>query len=109
MKFYHAIPLALWLAACFAARQTTPAKETSSIGKIIRLDPAFDAPVPKDAEIEKVASGSIFTEGPAWRPEGVPWFSDVAGNLIRSFTPAGQVKVVMGRGAGRETAVPDLK
>jgi len=36
---------------------------------IIRLDPAFDALLPKDANIEKVATGVIFTEGPVWRPK----------------------------------------
>jgi len=53
---------------------------------IIRLDPPFDARLPKDANIEKVATGVIFTEGPVWRPEGVLWFSDVPGNVLRSVT-----------------------
>ena len=35
---------------------------------IIRIDPAFDALVPRDARIEKVGGGFTFTEGPIWRP-----------------------------------------
>ena len=100
MKFYHAIALALLLAGCFAAQQSTPVKETSSIGKIIRLDPAFDSLVPKDAGIEKVAGGFDFTEGPLWRPEGVVWFSDVVGNVLRSVSPAGQVTVLIENAGG---------
>jgi len=106
VKSYYAIPLALLLAGCFAAQQSTPAKGTSSIGKIIRLDPAFDALVPKDARIEKVASGFTFTEGPVWRPEGVLWFSDVPGNLVRSVTPAGQVKVLISNAGGTPVNPP---
>ena len=37
-------------------------------GSVVRLDPAFDALVPKDAQIEKLAGGFTFIEGPLWRP-----------------------------------------
>jgi gluconolactonase len=76
----------------------------ASVGKIIRLDPAFDALVPKDAKIERVATGFNFTEGPLWRPEGLLWFSDVPGNLVRSLTPSGQVKVIIQRAGGVATS-----
>jgi gluconolactonase len=63
---------------------------------IVRLDPAFDALVPLDAKIEKLAGGFIFTEGPIWRPNvgdghGGLWFSDVIGNVTRQWTPDGKV------------------
>ena len=58
---------------------------------IIRLDPSFDALVPRDARIEKVAGGFTFTEGPLWRPSGVLWFSDVVGNVVRQWSPDGTV------------------
>ena len=63
------------------------------VGKIERLDPALDALVAPGTVIEKVAGGFKFTEGPLWRPDGTLWFSDVQGNVVRSVTPAGQVKV----------------
>ena len=69
MKSLYVVPIGLLLAG-FATAQNS-----SSVGEIVRLDPAFDALVPKDAKIEKVATGFTFTEGPLWRPDGVLWFS----------------------------------
>ena len=58
---------------------------------ITRLDPAFDRLVPGDARVEKVAGGFTFIEGPLWRPSGALWFSDVVGNVVRQWSPAGGV------------------
>ena len=96
----------LVLAGCSRAPAPAPVSETAPVGKIIRLDPAFDALVPKDARIEKVATGFTFTEGPLWRPEGLLWFSDVPGNLVRSVTPAGEVKVIIQNAGGSVSAPP---
>ena len=79
-------------------------KELPSVGKIIRLDPAFDTLVAKDAKIEKVAGGFTFTKGPLWRPEGLLWFSDVPGNVVRSVTPSGDVKVIIQNAGGSVSA-----
>lgn len=100
MKPFCAIPLMLFLAGCSKVPASVPAADKSHIGKIIRLDPAFDALVSSDATIEKVASGFNFTEGPLWRPEGVLWFSDVPGNLVRSVSPAGEVKTIIQNAGG---------
>ena len=59
-----------------------------------------------DAKIEKVATGFTFTEGPLWRPEGVLWFSDVPGNVVRSVSPAGEVKVIIPNAGGTVSAPP---
>jgi gluconolactonase len=106
MKVFCALSLALFLAGCSIAPAPAPVRETPSIGKIIRLDLAFDALVPKDANIEKVATGFIFAEGPVWRPEGVLWFSDVPGNVLRSVTPSGEVKVLIQNAGGIASAPP---
>jgi gluconolactonase len=95
-----ALPLVLLLAGCSSSPAPAPVKEASSAGKIIRLDPAFDALVAPDARIEKVATGFTFTEGPLWRPNGVLWFSDVPGNIVRSVTPAGEVKAIIQNAGG---------
>jgi len=58
---------------------------------IVRLDPALDALVPQKAQIEKLAGGFQFIEGPVWRPSGALWFSDVIGNVTRQWTPDGKV------------------
>lgn len=77
----------------------------SGSGSIVRLDPAFDAVVPANATVEKVAGGFQFTEGPLWRAsENRLWFSDVVGNVLRAVTPAGEVEVLMEDAAGRSTA-----
>jgi gluconolactonase len=89
-----------------AAYSVAPAQDTKSVGKIVRLDPAFDALIPADAKIEKVAGGFTFTEGPLWRPEGLLWFSDVPGNVVRSVTPAGVVKVIIAKAGGSVSAPP---
>jgi sugar lactone lactonase YvrE len=64
--------------------QTNPA--------IVALDPAFSRIVPDGAQIEKLAGGFTFTEGPVWAPAGFLLFSDEnGGNAIRKWTPDGRV------------------
>lgn len=63
-------------------------------GRIVRLDPALDAIVPKTAKIEKLASGFQFAEGPVWvREGGYLLFSDPNANTIYRWSPDGQVSV----------------
>jgi gluconolactonase len=106
MKTFCTLAFVLLLAGCSTAPAPAPVKETQSTGTIIRLDPAFDALVSKDAKIEKVATGFTFTEGPLWRPEGILWFSDVPRNVVRSVTPAGEVKVIIQNAGGTVSAPP---
>ena len=59
------------------------AKETSILGTIERLDPAFDQLVPKSSAIEVLADGFEWSEGPVWiadRKELL--FSDIPRNQI---------------------------
>ncbi len=102
MKPLYWIVFVCMLAALCSVRASAPAPA----GKIIRLDPAFDALVPKDACIERVATGFTFTEGPLWRPQGTLWFSDVPGNVVRSVTPSGEVKVIIEKAGGTVAAPP---
>jgi gluconolactonase len=61
----------------------TVAQSSAPIGRIERLDPAFDALVPRDARIEKLADGFAWTEGPVWRKNGgYLLFSDIPNNTI---------------------------
>ncbi len=62
-------------------------------GEVKRLDPRVDHIVPRDATIEKLASGFLFTEGPVWHPDGYLLFSDPNANTIYRWTPDGQVSV----------------
>ena len=57
-------------------------------GTILRVDPAFDALVPPDATIEKLADGFEFIEGPVWvrQGEGHLLFSDIPANAIKKWS-----------------------
>jgi gluconolactonase len=101
-----AVPLFLGilLAGCAKTPAPVAVPESHGVGSIVRLDPAFDTLVPRDAQIEKVAGGFQFTEGPLWRSDGRLWFSDVVGNVVRSVTPAGQVEVLIQESGGKTDA-----
>ena len=73
---------------------------------IIRIDSRFDALVPQDARIEKVAGGFTFTEGPLWRPSGVLWFSDVVDNVVRQWSPDGTVTELLRPGGYDGSSLP---
>ena len=62
----------------------TPAPRT--MGIIERLDPAIDALVPEDAQMEIIAEGLQWAEGPVWiRDGGYLLFSDVLTNTIHRW------------------------
>ena len=86
-----ATPLILMLAACSSAPSPAPSAPQSAPETVLRLDPALDALIPKDVQIEKIAGGFTFTEGPVWRPDGNLWFSDVLGDEVRQWSPDGKV------------------
>jgi gluconolactonase len=68
------------LTACAQSKYPT-------IGEIVRLDPALDALVPKDAKIEVLASGFEWSEGPVWvKNGGYLLFSDVPKNTVYKWT-----------------------
>jgi gluconolactonase len=108
MKALLALSAAVLLGGCSSAPkpEATAAPVPKGVGSIVRLDPALDALIPKDAIIEKVGGGFQFTEGPLWRPDGHLWFSDVTGNVVRSITPDGQVQVLIDKAGGETNAPP---
>jgi gluconolactonase len=106
MKITFVLAAILTLSSCAPAPkpEATIAPAPKGVGSIVRLDPAIDALIPKDAIIEKVGGGFQFTEGPLWRSDGHLWFSDVTGNVVRSITPDGQVKVLIENAGGESNA-----
>jgi len=71
---------AVWLTTTDGA----PVKIGQPFGKIVRLDPAFDELIGKDAELEVLAGGHVWTEGPVWVPRegGFLLFSDIPRNRV---------------------------
>lgn len=56
--------------------------------EIQRLDPALDQLVPKNAKLERVATGfNEWTEGPVWTHEGSLLFAEIPANRIRRWAP----------------------
>ena len=78
----------------------------SGVGNIVRLDKRLDSLIPPAAQIEKLAGGFQFTEGPLWFPAGYLWFSDVIGNIVRQWSPDGEVIEILPNGGGETNAPP---
>jgi gluconolactonase len=72
---------------------------------IVRLDPSLDAVIAPGAQIERVATGFHFTEGPMWR-HGHLWFSDLVGNKMLAVAPDGTVRVLIDHSGGLDNPPP---
>ncbi len=58
---------------------------------IEKVDDGLDAIVPASSQIEKLAGGFAFTEGPIWFDPGYLLFSDIPRNEMHKWTPDGKV------------------
>ena len=67
--------------------------------RVERLDPAFDALVPADAKVEKLAQGFSWSEGPTWF-RGSVVFSDVPDNIIYQWKPGETAATVFMKPSG---------
>jgi gluconolactonase len=73
-----------------------PPRNYPTLGRIVREDPRLDALLPADAQIEVLASGFDWAEGPVWdRHGGYLLFSDVPRNTIYKWTHADGVTVFL--------------
>ncbi len=73
-----------------AAFLTGVALSAQNAGQIVRLDPALDKLISPGAQIEKLADGFGFLEGPVWVHSGGPGyllFSDIPANVIDKWNP----------------------
>jgi gluconolactonase len=70
--------------ACATATRGDDKKPAKTLGKIERLDPAFDDLIGRDARLEVLAEGHKWTEGPVWVPRdgGFLLFSDIPRNRV---------------------------
>ena len=97
--------IAILTVACSAP--TAPEPEAVAVGSIERLDAALDEIVPIGAEIEKLAGGFTFVEGPLWRQTGAVWFSDVVGNVVREWSTDGTITEVLRPGGYDGNSLPE--
>ncbi|MGH8670962.1 MAG: SMP-30/gluconolactonase/LRE family protein [Burkholderiales bacterium] len=81
------LPFALLLLSLgFAYADTRP---QIAIGKIVRLDPRFDEIVSPHAELELIADGFSWVEGPVWNRQGdYLLFSDIPKNAVLKWREA---------------------
>ncbi len=87
---------ALFLLGAFISPSVAQEKNYPTLGIIERLDPRFDALVPKDARVEKLAEGYDWSEGPAWdRATGSLLFSDVPMNTVYRWKEGAGVSVFL--------------
>jgi gluconolactonase len=78
------------LVFAFVAFLGGAALSAQNAGQIIRLDPALDALISPNEQIEKVADGFGFLEGPVWVHTSAPGFlifSDIPANVIDKWNP----------------------
>ncbi len=78
------LPCSLALVGLCLAARGDDAKTPKTLGKIERLDPAFDELIGRDAKLEVLAEGHLWTEGPVWvrRDGGFLLFSDIPRNRV---------------------------
>src|SRR5262249_6498373 len=74
-----------------AQQQKQPAAKGEArkiIGTIERLDPRFDQLIPRDAQLQQIAEGFIWTEGAVWyKPGKCLLFSDIPNNVVIKWEP----------------------
>src|SRR5215469_15498113 len=62
--------------------------------QVSRLDPSADRIIPTNAQLEKIASGFTWTEGPVWLNNSL-YFADITSNTIRRWSSDGGVTVFL--------------
>lgn len=93
-QFRFFIALGIGIAVAPAALAQTVAAGAGP--SILRLDPRFDDLVPRDAVLEKIASGFAWVEGPVWhRQGGYLLFSDIPENAVYRWNDSIGVELVL--------------
>ena len=98
-----------WMVIAMSGASSMLATDASNSvpgAEIVRLDSALDSLIAPGAQIEKVAGGFKFTEGPMWR-EGRLWISDVVGDKIFAVSPTGKVDLLIDKAGGYKDPPPE--
>jgi gluconolactonase len=93
MKKFTILLCTLFLVSC-SSDEAAESEIVDNAGTIERLDPRLDALIPAGANIQKLAGGFTFTEGPVWdRRNKLLYFSDVRDNTIYSWSEDSGVRI----------------
>ncbi len=93
MKKFAILLCTLFLVSC-SNYEAAESEIVDNAGTIERLDPRLDALIPAGANIQKLAGGFTFTEGPVWdRRNNLLYFSDVRDNTIYSWGEDSGVRI----------------
>ena len=93
MKKFTILLGTLFLVSC-SNDEAAESEIVDNAGTIERLDPRLDALIPAGANIQKLAGGFTFTEGPVWdRRNNLLYFSDVRDNTIYSWSEDSGVRI----------------
>ncbi len=92
------LKFSLGLATALSLTQPGIVMAQTSLGRIERLDPALDKILPSTSQLEILADGFTWTEGPLWRTDargGYLLFTDIPRNSIFSWREGEGIKLFM--------------
>ncbi len=103
MKLSRSAVSHLWLlVACFGVANPPLTAQDGplypTMGEIVRFDPRLDRLIAKDAQIEVLASGFEWSEGPVWvsdENDGYLLFSDIPRNSVMKWSESGGIELFM--------------
>jgi gluconolactonase len=76
--------------------------------RIERLDPAVNQLIAPEAQVEKLAEGFHWSEGPVWK-DGAVLFSDVPENVIYQWRPGDMAAKIFLKPSGGMDATPEFR
>lgn len=95
----------VFLLSCLFAAQFLTNAQHPTIGKIHRLDPELDSIIDTTAQIEIIAQGFVWSEGPVWvKKEGYLLFTDVPKNVIHKWSTAKGLEVFLQNAGFKDTS-----
>src|SRR5262245_23808951 len=74
-------------------------KDVKALATLLLAAAAFGQDFP-EIDVEKIAAGQVFTEGPAWSLEGFLLFSDTVTDKLQKFVPGKGISEVGSRVGG---------
>ena len=87
------IGLVVFLLINCVGESQTPKAQASSLRVITTKQNNLEQILTPKAQVEKIAEGFEFTEGPVWHPDGFLLFSDIPANTIYKWQPEQEVKI----------------